>query len=143
MTYTTNWSRFVMRYSLILIGIALVIFVVRELLDYNLRSTGATVIPILLTTMLEGTDYAKAEKDVPKGQWAWTQSLLFGLVGLGVTMGFSAFFMASMPGGTGILLTPVGFMAVSAMTLVMAVSFILGARLFFWMGARNMLKTQR
>ncbi len=142
MTYTTNWSRFVMRYALIMIGIAVVLFAVRKLLDYNLSSSGATMIPIIITTMLEGTEYAKAEKEMPKGRWAWSQSFLFGLFGLGVTMGFSAFFLSAMSKDMSILLTPVGFAVFSGLTVFMAVLFILGSRLFFGMGARNELKAQ-
>ena len=140
MTYSVNWSRYVLRYALILIGISVILYVAARFLQFNLRSSGATVVPIILVTMLEGVAYARAEGEVPRGRWAWQQSLWFGLVGLGVSMAFAAFYMSAFPGGLGLYLTPVGFAALSTVTVLMAVFFILGARLFFWMGARNELK---
>lgn len=142
MTYKTNWSRFVMRYAIVLIGVSVLIYVVRLFLNHDLNSSGATVAPIILTAMLEGRDYVRAEGEAPKGAAAWQQSLMFGLVGIAVTMGFSAFFMAAIGGPLGALLTPVGFATLTMMTGLMTVIFILGARLFFHMGARNELKLQ-
>ncbi len=140
MRYTTNWSRFVMRYALIVIGISLVLYVAGRFFHFNLRSSGATVVPIILTSMLEGVAFARAEGGMPKGGWAWQRSALFGVVGLGVTMAFAAFYLTAFSGGLGLFLAPVGFAALSTMTVLMAVFFIGGARLFFWMGARNELK---
>ena len=142
MTYKVNWSRFVLRYALILIGISLVLYLAGRLFHFNLRSSGATVVPIIVVSMLEGAGYAKAEGDMPRGSWAWQTSALFGLVGLGVSMAFAAFYMSAFPRGLGHFLTPVGFGALSTITVLMAAFFVLGARLFFWMGARNELKRQ-
>ncbi|WP_299847080.1 ABZJ_00895 family protein [uncultured Roseovarius sp.] len=142
MSYSVKWSRFVMRYALILIGISLLLYLAGKFFNFNLRSSGATVVPIILVTMLEGVDFAKAQGETPKGSWAWQQSALFGFVGLGITMAFAAFFMSAFPGGLGQFLTPVGFAALSTITVIMAVFFVVGARLFFWMGARNELKRQ-
>lgn len=142
MTYKVNWSRFVMRYALIVIGISLVLYVAGRYFNFNLRSSGATVIPIIVVSTLEGAAFARAEGTLPKGSWAWQISALFGLVGLGISMAFAAFFMSAFPGGLGYFLSPVGFAALSTITVLMGVFFILGARLFFWMGARNELKRE-
>ncbi|SLN58647.1 hypothetical protein PEL8287_03148 [Roseovarius litorisediminis] len=142
MTYSTNWSRFVIRYALAVVAVAVFIYVMQKFLNYNMRSSGATLVPIILVSMMEGTAYAKAERALPKGAWAWQQSVLFGLVGMGVTMGCSAIFMSALPGMLGYFLTPVGFSALSIVTGVMMVFFVLGARFSFWMGARNELKAQ-
>ena len=112
------------------------------MLDHNLNSSGATVAPLILTAMLEGRDFARAEGRTPSGSWAWQQSLMFALVGVAVSMGAAAFFMGAMGGSLGVLLTPVGFASLTMMTGLMTVIFILGARLFFHMGARNELKVQ-
>ena len=100
------------------------------------------MVPIVLVTMLEGIEYARLQKEAPKGNWAWQRSALFGVVGLGVTIAFAAFFMSAFPGGLGYYLTPVGFEKMTLVTAIMAVFFVVGARLFFWMGARNELKRQ-
>ncbi|MEO3417047.1 ABZJ_00895 family protein [Roseovarius sp. CAU 1744] len=143
MSYKVNWSRFVMRYALIVIGISLVLYLAGRLFHFNLRSSGATVIPIIVVSMLEGAGFARAEGRIPQGIWAWQTSALFGLVGLGVSMAFAAFYMSAFTGGLGVFLTPVGFGMLSMVTVMMAVFFVLGARLFFWMGARNELKRKR
>lgn len=142
MTYKTDWFRFVRRYILVLIGVSLLIYLVRTLVGHNLGSSGATVAPIILAAMLEGRDFARAEGTTPSGSWAWQQSLLFGLVGVAVSMGFAGFAMGAIGGSMGILLTPVGFSTLTLMTGLMTVIFILGARLFFFMGARSELKVQ-
>lgn len=142
MTYKVNWSRFVIRYALIVIGISLTLYLAGRYFNFNLRSSGATVIPLVVAVILEGADYARAERDLPKGNWAWQISALFGLVGMGISMAFAAFFMSAFPGGLGHYLTPVGFAALSTVTVLMGVLFVLGARLFFWLGARNELKRE-
>lgn len=143
MRYSVNWSRFVLRYALVLMCISLLLFVVAWFFHYSLRSSAATLVPIMLVAMLEGAEYARAEGAMPKGGWAWRQSILFALVGCGVTMAFAAFFMVAFPGGMGLFLTPKGFASLSAITVLMIVAILLGTRLFFWLGARSELKNQR
>ena len=142
MNYSVRWSRFVRRYALIVIGIALVLYLAGRFFNFDLRSSGATVVPIVMACMLEGVDFAKSERDVPRGNWAWQQSLFFGLIGAAVSMAFAAFFMSAFQGGLGYYLAPVGFESLSSVTALMVVFFIVGARLFFWMGARSEMKRQ-
>ena len=140
MTYATNWSRFVLRYSLVIIGIALILYVAGRYFSYSLRSSGATVIPIVVATMMEGVRFARVEKALPAGNRAWKQSALFGLVGVGITMAFAAFFMSAFSGGLGLFLAPIGFEKLNFVTVLMIAFFVLAARLCFWLGARNELR---
>lgn len=142
MTYQTDWMVFIRRYLIVLVCVAVVIYAVRVLFGHNLNSSGATVVPIIMASMLEGRDFARAEGRTPSGMWAWQKSLMFGLIGIAISMGAAAFFMGAMGGSLGALLTPAGFTVLSIMTGVMAVIFVLGARLFFYMGARSEVKVQ-
>ena len=142
MTYRTDWTAYIRRYLIVLVGVSLLIWAVRAGIGHNLNSSGATVVPVILASMLEGRDFARAEGRVPSGSWAWQQAMWFGLIGVAISMGAAAFFMGAMGGSLGYLLTPVGFASLSMMTGLMTIIFILGARLFFFMGARSELKAR-
>ena len=143
MTYKTDWTIFIRRYLIAVIGVSLLILGAQQLFDHNLNSSGATVVPIILASMLEGRDFARSEGRAPSGGWAWQQSLAFGLIGVAVSMGISAFFMGAVGGSLGELLTPIGFASFTMVTGLMTIIFILGARLFFHMGAHSELKMRK
>jgi uncharacterized protein YqhQ len=134
--YRFNIPRFATFYLGLSIGLPVLIYLIRQYVGINLSSGGVSLIPIMLTTLNEGARFVRATGRRPEGREAWKMAGLFALFGVMLSMLLAAVVLVVAPAMLGDL-SSLGFGFVAAMVVVMAVVYVLVARVFFGLGARS------
>ena len=109
--YRFNIPRFATFYLGLSIGLPVLIYLIRQYLGFDLSSGGISLIPIMLTTLNEGARFVRATGRRPDNREAWKMAGLFALLGV-----------------------------IAVMVAVMAIVYVLVARVFFALGARSEVK---
>lgn len=139
MTYRIGYLRFALWFTGLTIGIPVLLNLIRSYADLDLDSSAVSIIPMMIASMLEGTQFARAEQRHPEGKEAWAITLRLTGVALVISLAFGAVMIALMPAG----LPQIGLAVWAALSVGAALLFWGLGRLFFGMGAKNELKAAK
>lgn len=137
--YRFNIPRFATFYLGLSIGLPVLIYLIRQYLGFDLSSGGISLIPIMLTTLNEGARFVRATGRRPENREAWKMAGLFAVFGVMLSMLLAAVVLVVAPAFLGDL-SSLGLGFIAVMVAVMAIVYVLVARVFFALGARSEVK---
>ncbi|MCR8824947.1 ABZJ_00895 family protein [Pseudosulfitobacter koreensis] len=138
-SYRFNIPRFATIYLALSIGLPILLYLIRTYAGINLNSGGVSLIPIMLTTLNEGARFTRATERRPTNREAWKMAGLFALFGVMLSMLLAAVVLVVAPLMLGDL-TGLSLGLIAAMVAVMAIVYVLVARVFFALGARSEMR---
>ncbi|MCR9126294.1 MAG: ABZJ_00895 family protein [Rhodobacteraceae bacterium] len=139
MTYRIGIWRFCAWFIGLSIGLPLLFEALRSFAGLDLASSGASILPMMIASMQEGSAFARTERRRPGNAEAWRFAVSLTALGAGLTV---------VTATASVLLVP-SAMALAAGMSVGAVAMIAGvvivlylglARIFFGLGARSRMK---
>ncbi len=138
-SYRFNIPRFATIYLGLSIGLPILIHLIRTYAGIDLSSGGVSLIPVMLTTLNEGARFVRAAERRPTNREAWKMAGMFSLFGVMLSMLLAAVVLVVAPEMLGDL-SNMSFALIAAMVALMAVVYVLVARLFFSLGARSEMR---